>query len=1016
MEHNVSVVTAVVLVFALSAFAQVAGPEDMVKGMAFVREPSGVHYDSPEARVSLEKLKSSVKPNWVVIVPVWWQRDTGLSVSEVYFWPDSSPSDTELRQVIMQAHNSGLKVFLKPEVRCSTRVWIGRHHPSFYWFQSYFQFITHYAQLAESTGCELFSVGCALDSAADDTLEQNWWRNIIRNVRERYSGPVTYSADWRTYRNIGFWDSLDYIGINAYFPVWDITTGVELDSVSAFSEMWKRRWVPQIDSFWRGLGYATPKPVIFTEIGYRSVMGACLYPWDETMYSSFNEYEQRCCYIAALHSLLGRPWFAGWFWHCWTTDTLQGGYGDLGYTPKGKMAQEVLRRYNSTISSHKGFCFPSTYDYTYFYPDAYYALESLVAHNANWVAVNARWIMADTGANYDTIAPYHGHSPTDSSIRAVIDSAHSLGLNVSLCCYISCFTPVWCGWHNPGGNTNWFRDESVYVSHYAPIAEQESVEMFTIGLELDRAIDDSEEVGMWRKMVIPAVRRVYSGPLVYGSTAVGGRSPYYWFWDPLDLCGIHAYFQLFPEKQYHGDYPDDTMVDQRPDTHDLRTNQWGLGWQDCWIPRLESLSETIEKPILFTEIGYRSLDSIAAHPAYDYRYGWRNPYAIAPPATQRNLRSVCFPMDTLIGYVVGDVGTILKTTNSGSTWIACASGTSNHLHSVDFPTRDTGYAVGENGVILKTTNGWESYENIGVPGMTLSYYSVCFPENPSIGYVVGDSGVILKTTNGGSSWQRFFCILPSGDTLRVRLRSVCLVREINVVPASIGYIVGESGTVLKTTNAGESWYKLTVPVSANLNGVDFISPDTGFVCGDWNVFLKTTNGGTSWDTFRFRPYEGRVEFYSVCVPEYDSARFVVGTGGVILRAGNDWCFDGSRQLGPTYNALHSVQFRVVEKKPGYYDLVGFAVGDSGTILKASTGGRMIVDFNEQANCYEAAFRAFWKDQNNPSPFPWFYGFHFWRWFLHPEPLDIEHEVQIDDATPQQKRAGEIVRKWFNWSR
>ncbi len=996
--------SAIVLVFVWCAQAQVAGPEQMVKGMNFIRFGADYAYDSQRAYESLERLRAT-GVNWVAIVPVWWMADTGSA--EVFWLSGRSPGDGEVRRIIRRAHDSGLKVLLKPEVHCISGVEQREHDPpDSSWFVSYQVFLLRYAGIAQQTGCEMFAIGTELDRTADEPWEVARWEALIREVRRRYSGQLVYAADWRMYQSISFWGLLDFIGINGYFPV-GAERGADTwsDRFNCFAAGWKR-WVAQIDSFWKGQGDSS-KPIVFTEIGYRSVSGGGRYPGEDTISGSFDEEEQRSGYLAALHSLLGKFWFAGWFWYCWTTDPDQGGAGDLSYSPRQKRAQEVLRRWNASIGSHRGFCFPSTDDFVYFSPRTYQALDSLVQHHANWVAINVRWMMADTGVNYGYIRPVAGQSPIDGSIRAVIDSAHRLGLNVALNCYIAPINGVWCGRHNPDGNGKWFRDESVYVSYCARLAEAESVEMLVVGLEIDGTMDSVYEAELWRRMILPVVRQVYSGPLAYGASS-SVVHPY--FWDGVDFCGVQGYLGLATGSDYAGQYPADTAYDQRPGVEDL-VERGKYSWQRWWIPWIEKWWYRVnEKPVLFTEIGYRSLDSTAVHPAYDYWYGWRKLPSDTEAVTRQRLYSVCFPVDTITGYIVGDSGIILKTTDSGSTWRFCRSGTGDNLYSVHFVSRDTGYAVGANGVILRTTDGGISYENIAVAGLEVDYYSVGFSDDGRLGYVVGEGGVILKTSDSGDFWQRLVGVLPAGET--VRLRSVGFVSGSSGGLGRVAYVVGDRGTVLRTTDAGVSWHKLNIPVKVNLNDVEFVSSRTGFIVGDSGVVLYTTDRGRSWSVYQLR--DRTRNLYSVSVPEPDSARFIVGTDGIILRAGDDWSLDGAFQVylfGRHRPTLRSVQCRLVPRA-GYYDLVGFAVGDSGMILKTSSGGRMRVDFNEQANCYEAAFRAFWKDPVQPRPLPWFYGFHFWKWLTEPVPLDNEHEAQLDDYTPQQKRAGEVVRKWF----
>ncbi len=85
-----------------------------------------------------------------------------------------------------------------------------------------------------------------------------------------------------------------------------------------------------------------------------------------------------------------------------------------------------------------------------------------------------------------------------------------------------------------------------------------------------------------------------------------------------------------------------------------------------------------------------------------------------------------FPEPTT-GWVVGQAGTILKTTNAGSLWSAQVSNTTNFLYSVFFIDANTGWAVGQNGTIRKTTNAggdWLSQTS----GTTNFLYSVYFTD------------------------------------------------------------------------------------------------------------------------------------------------------------------------------------------------------------------------------------------------------------------------------------------------
>ena len=122
---------------------------------------------------------------------------------------------------------------------------------------------------------------------------------------------------------------------------------------------------------------------------------------------------------------------------------------------------------------------------------------------------------------------------------------------------------------------------------------------------------------------------------------------------------------------------------------------------------------------------------------------WQNPLPQG-----NNLSSVYFPNATT-GYIVGDAGTILKTTDAGTSWTTQISGTFNGLTSVCFIGVDTGYAIGGSSTILKTTDGGNTWvlQAGGLPLLTSVFFT-----NANIGYAVGGSGStgkILKTTDGG---------------------------------------------------------------------------------------------------------------------------------------------------------------------------------------------------------------------------------------------------------------------------
>ncbi len=81
---------------------------------------------------------------------------------------------------------------------------------------AYTDFVLDYAQIADSLGVELFCIGTEMKRTALEKPE--FWKRLVQKVKKVYDGPLVYAANWDSYDKITFWDDLDYIGVDAYFP------------------------------------------------------------------------------------------------------------------------------------------------------------------------------------------------------------------------------------------------------------------------------------------------------------------------------------------------------------------------------------------------------------------------------------------------------------------------------------------------------------------------------------------------------------------------------------------------------------------------------------------------------------------------------------------------------------------------------------------------------------------------------------------------------------------------------
>jgi hypothetical protein len=228
-------------------------------------------------------------------------------------------------------HELGMKVMLKPMVDPLDGHWRGEIPPSDAWFASYADFIDFWAEFSQEYGVEMLCIGC--EFRAMESWESGW-ENIIVGVRERYSGPLTYAA--ADYKSVTWWGSLDYVGIEAYFSL--------TDKNNPTLEDLKHAWSICADSIekWQS---TVNKPVIFTEIGYRSGDGANKQPEDYQTRLNVDLQEQVDCYEAAFQTLLCRSWFYGFYWWNWETSPNAGGPYNSGYTPQNKPAEETIRKW-----------------------------------------------------------------------------------------------------------------------------------------------------------------------------------------------------------------------------------------------------------------------------------------------------------------------------------------------------------------------------------------------------------------------------------------------------------------------------------------------------------------------------------------------------------------------------------------------------------------------------------------------------------------------------------------------
>lgn len=281
---------------------------------------------------------------WAAVLVTQYQADKNATTIAP---ANNTPSDTAVIAAITELHNQKLKVMLKPHVDASDGSWRGTFAPSDVnaWFASFTTFIVHYAQIAQNNNVEMLCFGteyAQLSGAAN----RNQWLNVIAAIETTYTGPLAYAAN-ATYAtdeftSVSFWDQVDVIGLDAYFPLTSHNDPTIPQLVNAWSSNKSgENIVADVQNF---AGAHPGKPVIFTEIGYRSVAGTNTAPYDYTMTGAVNNAEQQNCY-EAMYEVWSRQnsVMKGNFWWSWSVPMPNA--SDTDYTPWSKPAETVLKNW-----------------------------------------------------------------------------------------------------------------------------------------------------------------------------------------------------------------------------------------------------------------------------------------------------------------------------------------------------------------------------------------------------------------------------------------------------------------------------------------------------------------------------------------------------------------------------------------------------------------------------------------------------------------------------------------------
>lgn len=338
-------------------------PVNKIKGVCWVAGDSIVSFNMDSL------VKNQVQ--WISQTPFAWMQghdNTQISYDNRRSW--WGERDEGLAHTTKIAHEKGIKVMLKPHI------WIIKANGKWrsdiemeskeewdLWFCDYEEMILHYASLAEIAKMDALCIGTEL--LIPSTKHKDRWIEIIGKIRSIYSGQLTYAANfYKEYDRIKFWDHLDYIGIQAYFPL----TGKENPSLKDLRKGWEKhkRKLEKV-------AHKYHKKVIFTEVGYKNTIDAAIEPWLWPRHLDIekvieSDQVQADCYEAMFKSLWSEEWFGGLFIWKWFHGNYQYSYGeyqekmkerrrkraasrqrplipDIDFSPQGRLAEKIMEYY-----------------------------------------------------------------------------------------------------------------------------------------------------------------------------------------------------------------------------------------------------------------------------------------------------------------------------------------------------------------------------------------------------------------------------------------------------------------------------------------------------------------------------------------------------------------------------------------------------------------------------------------------------------------------------------------------
>lgn len=284
----------------------------------------------------------SAHVNSVSIVPFAYGNSNNGHLTLKTDWQWWGESFEGSKEFALIAKKQGLQVMIKPQIWFDRGTYTGdvnlETEQKWANFESgYSTYILTHAENAQAINADILCIGTELKTFV---LERpHYWKNLIKRVKEVYTGKITYAGNWDSYKLMPFWNELDYIGVDAYFPVSEEHTPTA-DSVA-------NGWKPHINEL-KTISENHQKKILFCEYGYRSTDYPARAPWQSDRGGNINLEAQVQSYEGLFKSVWQEEFMAGGFLWKWYPDHSQaGGPNDNRFTPQNKPALATVKKYHS---------------------------------------------------------------------------------------------------------------------------------------------------------------------------------------------------------------------------------------------------------------------------------------------------------------------------------------------------------------------------------------------------------------------------------------------------------------------------------------------------------------------------------------------------------------------------------------------------------------------------------------------------------------------------------------------